>query len=199
MLEDKNLNENLLISELKNHNERAFRKLYDSYYQDIYRYSLSILKSKDFAEENVQEVFLKVWLNRENLNVDKSFKSFIFTIARNQAFNFLSKASKDDLLKEAIFYESQKSYEQGDYSLREMDCKKLKKEAMDLLPPKRKQIFKMSRKKGMTYEEISQELGISVHTVKNQMGKALETLRIFFQTNEELFVLLFIFQFKSLF
>lgn len=196
MLEDKNLNENLLISELKNHNERAFRKLYDSYYQDIYRYSLSILKSKDFAEENVQEVFLKVWLNRENLNVDKSFKSFIFKIARNQAFNFLSKASNDDLLKEAIFYESQKSYEQGDYSLREMDCKKLKKEAMDLLPPKRKQIFKMSRKKGMTYEEISQELGISVHTVKNQMGKALETLRIFFQTNEELFVLLFIFQFK---
>jgi RNA polymerase sigma-70 factor (ECF subfamily) len=137
-------------------------------------------------------------LNRENLNVDKSFKSFIFTIARNQAFNFLSKASNDDLLKEAIFYESQKSYEQGDYSLREMDCKKLKKEAMDLLPPKRKRIFKMSRKKGMTYEEISQELGISVHTVKNQMGKALETLRIFFQTNEELFILLFIFQFKSL-
>lgn len=198
MLEEKDLNENLLISELKNHNERAFRKLYDSYYQDIYRFSFGILKSKDFAEENVQEVFLKVWLNRENLNVDKSFKSFIFTIARNQAFNFLSKASNDDLLKEAIFYESQKSYEQGDYSLREMDCKKLKKEAMDLLPPKRKQIFKMSRKKGMTYEEISQELGISVHTVKNQMGKALETLRIFFQTNEELFILLFIFQFKSL-
>ncbi len=195
----KDLNENLLISELKNHNERAFRKLYDSYYQDIFKYSLSILKSKDFAEENVQEVFLKIWLNRENLNLDKSFKSYIFTIARNQAFNFLSKASNDDLLKEAIFHESQKSHEQGDYALREIDCKKLKKEAMNLLPPKRKQIFKMSRKKGMTYEEISQELGISVHTVKNQMGKALETLRIFFQTNEELFILLFIFQFKSLF
>jgi RNA polymerase sigma-70 factor (ECF subfamily) len=199
MSEDKNINENLLISELKNHNERAFRKLYDTYYQDIYKYSLSILKSKDFAEENVQEVFLKVWLHRENLNLDKSFKSFIFTIARNQAFNFLSKASNDDVLKEAIFYESQKSYDQGDYSLREIDCKKLKKEALKQLTPGRKKIFKMSRKKGMTYEEIGQELGISVNTVKNQMSKALETLRIFFQTNEELFILLFIFQFKSLF
>lgn len=199
MPESKELNEQLLISELKNHNERAFRKLYDFYYQDIYKYSLSILKSKDFAEENVQEVFLKVWLLRENLNLDKSFKSFVFTIARNQAFNFLSKATNDEVLKAAIFYQSQKSHDQVDYSLREIDCKKMKKKALNLLPPKRKQIFKMSRKKGMTYEEISQELGISVNTVKNQMSKALETLRIFFQTNDELFLLLLIFQFKSLF
>lgn len=199
MSDTKEINDQLLLSELKKHNELAFRKLYDYYYQDIYRYSLSILKSKDFAEENVQEVFLKVWLHRENINLNKSFKSFIFTIARNQAFNFLSKATNDAVLKEAIFYESQKSHDSVDYLLRESDCKKMKKEAINKLPPKRKQIFKMSRKKGMTYEEISQELGISVNTVKNQMSKALETLRIFFQTNEELFLLLFIFQFKSLF
>lgn len=199
MLNTKDLNEQLLLSELKNHNERAFRKLYDYYFLDIYKYSLSILKSKDFAEENVQEVFLKVWLNRETLNLDKSFKAFIFTIARNQAFNFLSRAANDEVLKNAIFYESQKSQNNVDYSVREIDCKKMKKRAIKLLPPKRKQIFKMSRKKGMSYEEISQELGISVHTVKNQMSKALETLRIFFHTNEELLLLIFILQFKSLF
>jgi RNA polymerase sigma-70 factor (family 1) len=178
--------ETLLVSELKNGNEKAFRQLFDFYYQDIYGYSISILKSKEAAEENVQDVFMKVWQNRETLNLDQSFKAYIFTIARNQAFNCLNKAANDALLKEAIFYESQKSHEYGDYSIREEDCKKLKKQAMKQLPPKRKQIFKMSRKKGMSYEEISQELGISINTVRNQMSKALESMRVFFQVHDEI-------------
>jgi RNA polymerase sigma-70 factor (family 1) len=189
MSNKKSFDETLLISELKNHNEKAFRKLFDSYYQDIYGYSLSLLKSTDFAEENVQDVFLKVWLNRENLNLDKSFKSYLTTIARNQAFNTLNLAANDTLLKEEIFKSSPLSYEQGDYNIREKDCKKLKKLAIDELPPKRRKIFKMSRK-GKTYEEISAELGISVNTVKAQMSKALESMRIFFQAHDEILSLL---------
>jgi RNA polymerase sigma-70 factor (family 1) len=176
---------NLLASELKNHSEKAFRKLFDLYYQDIYKYSFSLLKSKEFAEENVQEVFLKVWLHRENIDVAKSFKAYVFTIARNGAFNFLNKAANDALLKDEVFYTSQKSYDEGDYSIREEDCKKLRKQAIKQLPPKRKKIFKMSRKHGKTYEEISQELGISVSTVKSQMSKALETLRIYLKNHDD--------------
>ncbi|MNY28271.1 ECF RNA polymerase sigma factor RpoE [compost metagenome] len=175
-----------MLSELKEGNEKAFRQLFDLYYQDIYGYSISLLKSKEAAEENVQDVFMKVWMHRENLNLEQSFKSYIFTIARNQAFNTLNKAANDIALKEAIFYESQKSHEYGDYSIREADCKKLRKQAMNQLPPKRKQIFKMSRKKGMSYEEISQELGISINTVRNQMSKALESMRVFFHVHDEI-------------
>jgi RNA polymerase sigma-70 factor (family 1) len=186
LLETNNHNEKLLLSELKNGNEKAFRQLFDLYYQDIYGYSISLLKSKEAAEENLQDVFMKVWLHRENLNPDQSFKAYIFTIARNQAFNTLNKAANDLSLKEAVFYESQKSHEYGDYSIREADCKKLRKQAMKQLPPKRKQIFKMSRKKGMSYEEISQELGISINTVRNQMSKALESMRVFFHVHDEI-------------
>ena len=184
MSETRNYSDQLLVSELKNHNEKAFRSLFDLYYQDIYGYSMSLLKSKELAEENVQDVFLKVWLHRENLNLEQSFKSYLFTIARNQAFNLLNEATNDAILKEEIFYESQKSYDQGDYSIREADCKKLKKQAIKQLPPKRKKIFKMSRKEGKTYEEISQELGISVNTVKSQMSKALESIRQFFKVHD---------------
>ncbi|MEN2398271.1 RNA polymerase sigma-70 factor [Flavobacterium sp. MC2016-06] len=186
MLEATDYNEKILVSELKNNCEKAFRKLFDLYYQDIYGYSVSLLKSKEAAEENVQDVFMKVWQHRENLNIEQSFKAYIFTIARNQAFNVLNKAANDIELKEAVFYESQKSHEYGDYSIREADCKKLRKQAIRQLPPKRKQIFKMSRKKGMTYEEISQELGISINTVRNQMSKALETMRVFFHLHDEI-------------
>jgi RNA polymerase sigma-70 factor (family 1) len=195
MPEAERLEEMLLVGELKHHNERAFRKLFDMYYQDVYGYSISLLKSKDFAEENVQEVFLKVWQHRETLDATKSFRAYVFTIARNQAFNTLNKAANDVLLKEQIFYSSNHSYEQGDYAIREDDCKKLKKRAINELPPKRKKIFKMSRK-GKTYEEISEELGISVHTVKNQMGKALESLRIFFQAHDEVLLIILFFLIK---
>jgi RNA polymerase sigma-70 factor (ECF subfamily) len=189
MSSSNNFDETNLVSELKNHNEKAFRKLFEIYYQDIYGYSISLLKSKDYAEENVQDVFLKVWLYRENLDISKSFKSYLYTIARNQAFNILNKAANDTLLKEEIFYSSQLSYDHGDYLIREYDCKKMKKQAIRELPPQRKRIFKMSRK-GKTYEEISEELGISVNTVKNQMGKALESLRIFFQTYYSILILI---------
>jgi RNA polymerase sigma-70 factor (family 1) len=195
MPESERFNEMLLVGELKHHNERAFRKLFDMYYQDIYGYSISLLKSTDYAEENVQDVFLKVWQNREDLDTTKSFRAYLFTIARNQAFNTLNKAANDILLKEEIFKSSAVSYEQGDYIVREDDCKKLKKRAINELPPKRKKIFKMSRK-GKTYEEISEELGISVHTVKNQMGKALESLRVFFQTHDEVLIIIFLFLIK---
>lgn len=186
MSENYSYSDTLLVCELKNHNEKAFRKLFDIYQRDIYAYSLSILKSRELAEENVQEVFLKVWLHRETLDTEKSFKAFLFTIARNQAFNILNKAANDSQLIKEIFYKSQKSYDHADYSIREEYCKKLEKQAVKNLSPKRKVIFKMSRKQGKTYEEISQELGISIHTVKNQMGKALETLRIFFKAHDEI-------------
>lgn len=174
----------LLVYELKNHNETAFRALFDLYYNDIYAYSFSLLKSKEYAEENVQDVFLKVWLHREKLDTGKSFRAYLFTIARNQAFNFLSKSANDNLLREEIFKTTEEAHEHTDYAIREDDLKKLRKQAISELPPKRRQIFKMSRK-GKSYEEISTELGISVSTVKTQMSKALESLRIFFRAHDE--------------
>ena len=176
MLEANDHSEKLLVSELKNGNEKAFRQLFDLYHQDIYGYSISLLKSKEAAEENVQDVFMKVWQHRENLNLEQSFKAYIFTIARNQAFNILNKAANDLALKEAVFYESQKSHEYGDYAIREADCKKLRKQAIKQLPPKRKQIFKMSRKKGMSYEEIAQALECPIGTVRSRIFRAREAI-----------------------
>ncbi len=192
MSEGANTSEMMLVCELKDRNEKAFRRLFDMYYKDIYVYSISLLKSKELAEENVQEVFLKIWLHCENIDTEKSFKAFLFTIARNQAFNSLNKAANDLVLRQEVFYESVSTVEETDHAVREEYCKKLKKQAINELPPKRKKIFKMSRKHGMSYEEISVELGISINTVKSQMSKALESLRIFFKAHDEI-LLAFVF------
>ncbi|NMH27536.1 RNA polymerase sigma-70 factor [Flavobacterium silvaticum] len=179
------LDETALVQLLKSHDQAAFRKLFDRYRQPVFVYSLNLLKSREAAEENVQDVFMKIWQMREKLDPQKSFKAFVFTIARNTAFNVLAKAASDEKLRERIFYASHELAQEADYSIRQDECKALRKQAMNALPEKRRQIFKMSRKDGMTYEEIGRELGISVHTVRNQMSKALETMRLILHEHDQ--------------
>lgn len=179
---EKNRDE-LLVKELIAGNENAFRALFDKYYNAIYAYSRSMLKSSEFAEEIVQDVFLRVWLHRDRINSEFSFKSYIFTIARNLTFNFLRKAVHDKKLKEEIFYKSQPFYNPTEKKILEADYEKIRKQAIAQLPPKRKRIFEMSRNEGKSYEEISKELGIAVSTVKTQMSRALESIKNFLQKN----------------
>ena len=186
MIKKRDYSDKLLVKELSEDNEKAFRVLFDMYRQDIYSYSISILKHKLYAEEIVQDVFLKVWMHRDRLNPDLSFKSYIFTIARNLSFNFLSKAANDKILREAVFYKSQKLYNHIDDILLDADYKKIREEAIDQLTPNRRVIFEMSRNEGKSYLAISQELGISINTVKNQMSKALETIRSFLLVNGDI-------------
>ncbi|MEX0313714.1 MAG: RNA polymerase sigma factor [Allomuricauda sp.] len=178
--------EKLLVKELLAGNEKAFGKLFETYRNIIYAYTLSLLKSEFYAEGIVQEVFLKVWMHRDRLNPELSFKSYLFTIARNQTFNFLQKAANDQKLREEIFYKKQKFHTRTDNLVLEAELQLLTERAINQLPPKRKLIFTMSRNQEKTYEDISKELGISVNTVKNQMSKALETIRNFMQVHGDI-------------
>lgn len=186
MLGKEVFNEKTLVKELISKNETAFRKLFDKYRGDIYSYSYSMLKSKEYAEEIVQEVFLRVWLYRDRINSDLSFKSYIFTIARNLTFNFLNKAVGTKELREEIYYKSQEFYNPIEDQILEADYENIKKQIIDELPPKRKLIFEMSRNEGKNYKEISKELGISISTVKTQMSKALGSFKKFLKENTDI-------------
>lgn len=84
----------LLVNELIKGNEKAFRKLFDSYRNDLYKFSLSMVCSEDHAEEIVQDVFMKIWIKRGSLKSEMSFKSYLFTITRNKTINFPVKVKK---------------------------------------------------------------------------------------------------------
>ena len=170
-------NDFLLVNQLMIGNHLAFRKLFDTYRNDLYKYCLSMLHSKTYAEEIVQDVFLKVWLKRESLNPELSFKAYLFTITRNKTLKFLKKAANNRKLCEEVFYTSQKITNATERTIRESELEIIKNKALNKLPPKRLLIFEMSRNEGKSYEVIAEELRISPHTVRNQMSKALETLR----------------------
>jgi RNA polymerase sigma-70 factor (ECF subfamily) len=185
MLKTKPFCEKLLVRELMLGNENAFQKLFNTYRNDVYAYSISMLKNKELAEEIVQDVFLNIWQHRVRLNPDLSFKSYVFTITRNQTFNLISKVANNHKLKEEVFYKSQKSYSPIEDELAEADYEIIKNHAIEKLPPRRKIIFKMSRNQDMSYEEISKELNISVSTVKGQMSKALASISCFLKTHSD--------------
>ena len=171
--------EKLLVKALSEGNENAFRKLFDTYRNELYKFSLSMVCSGFYAEEIVQEVFLKVWTKRKTLNPELSFKSYLFTITRNDTIKFLKKAANNLKLREEVFYQSQKFANPTERYMRELELDVLKNEALDQLPPKRRLIFEMSRNDGKSYEDIAMELGLSPNTVRNQMSMALETMRSF--------------------
>lgn len=189
MSETKAINK-LLVIELMEGNEKAFNELFNMFYNDVYAYSLSMLKNEVLAEEIVQDVFLNIWLHRDRLNSDLSFKSYVFTITRNLTFNLISKVANSNKLKEEVFYSSQKSYSPIEDSIAEADYDVIKNMAIEQLPPKRRLIFEMSRNKEMSYEEISKELNISVSTVKGQMSKALAEIRDFLETHGDVVLLI---------
>lgn len=171
--------EKKLINRLKRGDERAFKKLYDKYASEIYGFSLSLVKSKDHAEEIVQDVFLKIWNLKEDLDSDLSFKSFLFTIAKNLSLNILNKAANDLDFRNELFHTKEKFSSTTQNHLLNKEYNLIKKTAINSLSEGRKQIFLMSRERGMSYEEISNELGVSVNTVKTQMKKALKSLRFY--------------------
>lgn len=149
------------VLNLKTNDEGAFRHLFDFYKDDVYTYALSFLKNKEHAEEIVQEVFLRVWIHRSELDPDCSFKSYLFTITRNLTFNFLRKAANQRRLQDEIFYMIPQNCDSVELKIRELELDRIRKEAIDLLPPGRKRIFEMSRLEDKSYEEISKEYSYS--------------------------------------
>ncbi|MFZ4520609.1 MAG: RNA polymerase sigma-70 factor [Bacteroidales bacterium] len=155
-----------------------FEALFKANYSMLCSYANGFLHDLDASEEVVQEVMLKIWTGRETLTIDSSVKSYLFRAVRNGCMN---------VLKHLNVREDYRSYQknQPTESQRSQEDEVIASEleqkirtAIDNLPVERRKIFIMSRYDGLTYNQISQALGISVKTVENQMGNALKTLRI---------------------
>ncbi len=153
----------------------AFDKLYAKYSKAIYGFSLSYLKSEVEAEGVVQDAFMYIWSNRSNLRSDTSIKSYLFTISSNlvkKVFrresysnrfkNGLNKSDIDILPDDILEY---------NLLLEKVDC------LLENIPPRRREIFLLSRKEGKSSKEISEKLGISVGAVDNQISNVIKYLR----------------------
>ena len=145
--------------------EIFFRKLY----LPLGMYALRIVDDADLAEDLVQDAFMKAWFYIENDGEIINFSSFMYKTVRNICLSYLR--DRKEMLDESNFPEV--SEDEIDTSFRDARIWK----AIDSLPEKCREVFLMSKRDGLTNEEIAEELGISIKTVKNQMTKAFSRLR----------------------
>ncbi len=165
-----------LVVQLKSNSSSAFQALFEKYSQRIYRFSLGYLKSTQEAEEIVQDVFLRVWKAREELLVERSFESYLFTIAKNTILNTIRKANYEKAyLEYSSLHSNKNSLLDEELDFKELD--RIYRQAIEKLPARRKEVYRLSRDKGLSNREIANELGISVKTVENQMTAALSAIK----------------------
>lgn len=145
--------------------EIFFRRLY----LPLGMYALRIVDDADIAEDMVQEAFIKTWEQLDSGREISNFRAFIYKCVRNRCLTYLSEQENkfgEELIPDV-------AEEEIDTSFRDARIWK----AIDELPEKCREIFLMSKRDGYSNEEIADELGISVKTVKNQMTKAFSRLR----------------------
>ena len=165
-----------LVRKLKRGDISSFDTLYKHYYKKVYLFARGILKSHEDAENLVQEVFVKIWEKRKELDANLSFESFIFTISYNTSISLIRKKLSEKSFQEEWFRRIQTEMQvvnEADYN----DLNDRAKKLIEQLPPRRRQVYVMSREEGLTYLEISKRLGISANTVENHIAASLRFLR----------------------
>ena len=172
--------------------KKAYQELFVRYAPRIYHFSLSYLKSSTDAEELVQDVFLKIWDKRENLDQTKNVKAFIFRIAVNTIYDFVRRKNVerafDDFARAREGLSPNTTWHEviWDEMLSNLD------DLVGQMPEQRRKIFVLSREKGLSNDEIAQQLKISKRTVENQLYRAIAFLKKYFKT-DSLFAVLFLF------
>jgi len=164
------------IYALKDGNLWAYNELFDRYGKRLHRFAIAYLKSTENAEEIVQDVFLKIWNNRKDLSPDKSFESYLFTIAKNGILNTIRKSkSEQAYLNFAILHPGKDVLLDEELDFNELE--RAYSNAVDQLSPRRKEIFLLSRVHSLSNAEIAERMNISSKTVENQMTSALAEIR----------------------
>lgn len=179
-----------LVTLLKQGDADAFEKVFFSFADRLYYFAMRYIRNQSDAEEIVQEVFVKLWENRENLNENLSFSGYLFTIARNTIFNQNRKKVNEqayhDYVRNFLEISSSKTEDDLIYS----DIKSIIDKVVEELPPQRKLIYKLSRESGLSYREIAEQLNLSERTVEAHIRLALKTLTQVIDNNFVLPILL---------
>lgn len=166
-----------LTALLKDGDHTAFTEIYSRYWAVLYLHGRKMLRDDEEARDVVQELFTYLWKNAALLAVTGSLSSYLYRSVRNRIFNLIE--------RKRIINDYQKSLIQflevgelvTDELVRERELSEQIEKEIQLLPPKMREVFELSRKQHLSYKEIGEQLGISDQTVRRQVSNALSILR----------------------
>ena len=157
--------------------EIAFGRIFYYYTGLLQPFILSMTRSQPAVEEIIQELFLHLWLHREKLEEVENYRAYIFTASNNRVYTWMKKRAREWRLEQEagsrIITTSQTTEEIIDWK----ESRALIEKAVELLPPQKKLIYRLSRDQGLSHDQIAERLGLSKNTVKNHIVEALRLIR----------------------
>jgi RNA polymerase sigma-70 factor, ECF subfamily len=169
------------IRQFKNGDREAFSQIFEQYSKKVYYFALGYLKTKSEAQDTVQEVFIRLWEKRVLLDEEKSISGFIFTLTYRHIIDLFRKKQATQTLFDQILQDTQKESSNTEEEVLFNELNSMYQQAIEQLPPKRKEVYLLSRHEGLTYQEIAYRLNISIKTVEHQISDALQFLRNYLQ------------------
>lgn len=167
--------DDILLGEIKNGNQTAFNILFEKYWETIYSKAYKRLKNADDAKDIVQEIFTHLWIKRESLSI-QNLPAYLHVSVRNQVFKIVSKKSNysffsllDNVVEKGFRTDTNLLWKEFFHSYQAL---------LKTLPPRRQEIFRLRFDEDLSTKEIASRLDISQKTVQNQLGKAIETLKV---------------------
>jgi RNA polymerase sigma-70 factor, ECF subfamily len=158
-------------------NIQSFEVLFRQYYQMLCAYAMRFVNDADTAEEIVQDLFYKLWEKREELLINTSVKSYLFSAVHNRCLKFIEHRNVETKYRNYyLLHESEIDNEQHD-TAGVHELQDIIDDTLNSLPDRCSRIFRLNRFEGLKYHEIARQLSISVKTVEANMGKALKLLR----------------------
>lgn len=155
---------------------KSFDALFMLYHPRVKNFLKGFIKDEEEACDMAQDIFFKVWTNRESISKVSSLKAYLYRMARNMVYDYY----EHSLVKESYEQKQQLSSTYADLIEEDLYAQELSiliDIAIEQMPEQRRRIFKMSRKDGLSNDEISQRLQINKRTVENHITQALADLR----------------------
>ncbi len=184
--------EQLLLNGLQSGDKEAFAEIYRLYSSRLFGNLQQLVKSKEVAEEILQDIFVSLWEKSHTIQIHTSLRSYLFRIAENRVYDFFRNVQRDQTRYALLKSITTEAYSHIEETLLAKENETLLWQAIATLPPQRQLIFKRCKIEGKSYQEVSKELGISTSTINDHIVKATRSLRDFIAANHQSFLPLII-------
>jgi RNA polymerase sigma-70 factor (ECF subfamily) len=174
------INENGLVKKISEGDEQAFALLYEEYRQSLHAFIVKLVKSPEMAEDIAQEVFIKVWEHRLQLDQVQSFRAYLFIVARNHTINVLKRIAWEDAAKAEVtrhFRILRAATADSEEAMLSKEYSQMLVTMLASLPDQSRKVFRLCREENKSYGEVATLLGISRNAVKKHMVRSMKIFR----------------------
>lgn len=170
------MDESRLIELIREGDPLSFEILFQKYYVRFYNFVLNLTKNPQTAEDIVQNVFMKIWINRKNLRPDQSIHNYIYVLSKHEVLNHIRDRKVYTQVERLVMAdEPYEAVTDQNMDLKELDDRIRK--FIAAMPEQRRKVFLLSRYRGMGNKAIAELMGLSVRTVDRHINLALTSLR----------------------